>query len=477
MAESAHRPALSRRSFLNRSAATGLGVTLAGTIEGIFGSSAAAGAELEAAGYGPLVMDPKGLLSLPPGFSYTVVAQEGVTMLDSGEPTPGAADGTASFSRRGGDGAVLVNNHELAFDDDDVPVPHLEGLVYDPGSRGGTTNIEVDAEGNRVREYVSLAGTEDNCAGGVTPWHTWLTCEETEEVPGPDNTLQMRHGYVFEVDPQYPDNNRDPLPIMALGRYPHEAVAIDPYEGVIYLTEDASEPHGLVYRWTPPRSALPLGRGSLRALGPADGRLEAMRAYTRAGELVTDLSVVSRVGTTLYTRWSEVADRDATTTSTRMQFDYDDVTATPGGPVTRSRKLEGAWWGEGGAYIVASYARFEDGSARRHDGQVWLLNPLKQTLELRLIFAYTPNQNTDPDGPDNITVSPYGGVILAEDGDGKQHLVGAGSQGKSFFFARNEIEGDSEFTGPNFSPDRRTLFANVQTPGHVFAIRGPFRAP
>jgi len=155
-----------------------------------------------------------------------------------------------------------------------------------------------------------------------------------------------------------------------------------------------------------------------------------MRAYTRAGELVTDLSLASRVGTTFYTKWVEVDDRDATTTSTRKQFDYDDVTGTPGGPITRSRKLEGAWWGEGGAHIVTSFARFEDGSARRHDGQVWLLNPLKQTLELRLIFAYTPNQNNDPYGPDNITVSPFGGVILAEDGEGKQHLVGAGKQGK-----------------------------------------------
>ncbi|MGI8691418.1 MAG: alkaline phosphatase PhoX, partial [Geodermatophilaceae bacterium] len=280
MVDSSPRPALSRRSFLNRSAATGLGVTLAGTIDGIFGSAASASADVEAAGYGPLVADADGLLSLPPGFSYTVVAQEGVTLLDSGEPTPGAPDGTASFSRRGGDGVVLVNNHEVAYDGDAAPVPHLAGLVYDRGSFGGTTNIEVDSEGNRVREYVSLAGTENNCAGGPTPWHTWLTCEETEDVPGPDNPLQKRHGYVFEVDPQYPDNNQDPQPIKALGRYPHEAVAVDPNEGVLYLTEDASGPLGLLYRFTPPRSALPLGRGSLRKLGPTDGKLEAMRAYT-----------------------------------------------------------------------------------------------------------------------------------------------------------------------------------------------------
>ena len=470
---------LSRRSFLNRSAATGLGVTLAGTLDGVFGTSAAAagtGASADSGGFGPLVADPQGLLSLPAGFTYTVLAQEGVTVLDSGEQTPGAMDGTASFPRRGGDGVVLVNNHEIAFDDDDVPVPHLDGFVYDPGTFGGTTNLEVDADGNRIREYVSLAGTDTNCAGGATPWNTWLTCEETEDVPGPENTLQKRHGYVFEVDPYIQLANRNPKPITALGRFAHEAVVVDPHEGVLYLTEDADEPLGLIYRWTPPRSALPLGRGSLRRLGPKDGRLEALRAFTPAGRFVPDLSVASRPGTTYRLGWSEVADRDAVLTPTRQQFDYDDVTGTAGGPITRSRKLEGAWWGDGGAYIVASYARTEDGSAQQHDGQVWFLNPLRQTLELKLIFAYTPtDQDGDPDGPDNITVSPFGGVILAEDGEGKQHLVGAGPRGKTFFFARNEIEGDSEFTGPNFSPDRRTLFANVQSPGHVFAIRGPFR--
>jgi secreted PhoX family phosphatase len=106
---------------------------------------------------------------------------------------------------------------------------------------------------------------------------------------------------------------------------------------------------------------------------------------------------------------------------------------------------------------------------------VWFVDPAANTIELKLYFAYTPlDQDNDPDGPDNITVSPYGGVMIAEDGDGKQHLVGATDSGDVFFFARNEIPGDSEFAGPTFSADRKTLFANVQDPGHVYAIRGPF---
>lgn len=471
---------LSRRSFLNRSAATGLGVALAGSLDSIFGATAASGADTATGGFGPLVADPRGKLSLPPGFTYTVIAQEGVSVLDSGEKTPGRMDGTASFPRPRGDGVVLVNNHEISgLPEENVPVPHLSGLVYDPGAYGGTTNIEVDAEGKRVREYVSLAGTDNNCAGGATPWNTWLSCEETEDVPDasdPENTLTKRHGYVFEVDPYVQVANRNPKPIKALGRFAHEAAVVDPNEGVLYLSEDASEPNGLLYRWTPPSAALPLGRGSLRRLGDQDGVLEAMRAFTGAGRFVPDLSLATRPGTTFDLEWVTVEERDAVTTSTRKQFDYDDVSGTPGGRITRSRKFEGQWWGDGGAYVVASFARFEDGSARQHDGQVWFLDPLRQTLELKLIFAYTPrDQDSDPDGPDNITVSPFGGVILAEDGEGKQHLVGASSSGKTFFFARNEIEGDSEFTGPNFAPDRRTLYANVQSPGHVFAIRGPFR--
>jgi hypothetical protein len=163
-----------------------------------------------------------------------------------------------------------------------------------------------------------------------------------------------------------------------------------------------------------------------------------------------------------------VPDRDAATTSTRKQFTDDQV--------TRSRKLEGMWWGDGGAYFTASFARFTDGSAAQHDGQVWFLDPKRGTLELKLHFAYTPDdQDTDPDGPDNITVSPFGGVILAEDGDGQQHLVGSTDRGDVFFFARNEEPEQSEFAGPTFSHDRRILFANVQSPGFVYAIQGPWR--
>src|SRR6185295_8531710 len=163
------------------------------------------------------------------------------------------------------------------------------------------------------------------------------------------------HGFVFEVDPHDHDANRDPKPVTALGRYPHESLAVDPRRGTIYLTEDAKRPNGLLYRWTPPDSALPLRRGSLRALAADAGKLEALTAFVPGGALVPDLSVATKPGTTYEARWVTVPDRTAATTSTRKQFAL--------GTITRSRKLEGMWWGDDGAYFVASFARAEDGSA------------------------------------------------------------------------------------------------------------------
>ncbi len=455
---------LSRRTLLHKGATGGLGLVLAGQLELLFGGSAQAAGRGKPGivGYGPLVDDPAGRLSLPDGFSYELIAESGVTRLDSGQPSPSDPDGAAAFVRRGGSGSVLVLNHEISGSEAS-PVPRVPGFVYDETANGGTTTLEVDKGGRRISQVVSLAGTLNNCAGGRTPWETWLTCEETEG----SAKFAKPHGYVFEVDPYDQQANRDPKPIKALGRFAHESVTVDPKAGQLYMTEDASNPNGLLFRFTPPASALPLRDGSLRALADDAGVLEAMRATTADAKTVPDLSVAVDPGTTYRVKWVAVPDRDGTPVSVRKQF--------ADGQVTRSRKLEGMWWGDGGTYFVASFARTTDGSAVEHDGQVWFLDPRRQTIELKLRFAYTPNDDdNDPDGPDNITVSPYGGVILAEDGDGVNHLVGSTERGETFFLARNDDPASSEFTGPTFSQNKKTLFASVQSPGRTFAITGPF---
>jgi uncharacterized protein len=446
---------LSRRDFLSRTAMTGAGLALIGSTEMLLTAPNAAAVPCQL-GYGPLVPDPAGKLSLPAGFRYSIVTQAGVTTLDSGEPTPGSHDGAGAFRRPEG-GTVIVYNHEIRNAAQNPPVPRLSGLTYDPAQTGGCTIVEVDPDGQRVSERVGIAGTSTNCAGGVTPWDTWLTCEEVF-IPS--------HGYVFEVDPFDQQANQDPRPIKALGRFEHEAAVVDPHRGNIYLTEDAAGPNGLFYRWEAPRGFHPR-KGALRELADTAGTLAAMHCTDTSGAHVDDLSRATEVGTHYHVSWTPVPDRDATQTPVRQQL--------PNDQITRGRKLEGAWWGDGGTYVVCSYARAESPGAP-HDGQVWFLDPNRQTLTLRLRFGVnpTPDQDGPYDGPDNITVSPYGGLILAEDGEGIQHLIGVTEHGETFPLARNDAGAD-EFTGPVFSPDRRILFANVQGQGIMYAITGPWR--
>ncbi|MBD0322453.1 MAG: DUF839 domain-containing protein, partial [Aldersonia sp.] len=347
---------LDRRKFLGRTALAGLGLTIVGSVETLLRPEIAGAAPGPFSGYGPLVPDPNGILALPVGFSYAVLSRSGDTELDDGSPVPSDPDANGVFGR------TVVTNHEVGGNEP-FGVPTVEGLTYDPGARGGTTTTTVGLDGRRIGQYVSVAGTVNNCAGGETPWNTWLTCEETEARAG-TGRFTRDHGYVFEVDPanQQANFGKSPVPLKFLGRYAHEAVAVDPASSAIYLTEDASAPNGLYYRWTPPASFRG-GPDALRTLaqspgGDTAGTLAAMSCYEGDAH-VPDLSKAIKPGTRYSVRWVPVPDRDARSTPTRRQLTNDQI--------TRSRKLEGQWWGDGGAYFTASYARISDGSVEEHD--------------------------------------------------------------------------------------------------------------
>jgi len=439
---------VNRRQMLAGAGTAGLGFVLAGAVDSVFAGTANAATPQAFRGYGELVADPNGIIDLPKGFRYTVFSRAGKDTLTGGGVVPAAHDGMRAFDAGKGR-SLLVRNHELSPGTKDPIVPQRPGLVYDPAAPGGTTTLAV--EGDRLLSHVpSLAGTYRNCAGGGTPWGTWLSCEETEATPKSEAVLTKKHGYVFEVDPFGRLHDAAPVPLTALGRFPHEAVAVDPHGGELYLTEDAAKPYGLVYRLLPNRPHG--GPGSLRA----GGKLQALRVPD-----THDLSAIRDLGTKLSVTWVDVPDPDATTVSVRAQFEDAKVTRVP--------KAEGIYWAEGAVYIVSSYAKTSEGAATNHVGQVWRFEPKKSTLEL--VLRLEPGGRFD--SPDNITISPSGGIVLCEDGDGENYLVAPSADGTPYPLARNAAS-DSEWAGATFSADGRWLYANVQGEGITVAITGPW---
>lgn len=458
----------SRRQMLARSGALGAGIAFAGSIPEVFAGTAHAQGTGGGKGYGPLVPDPDGLLDLPEGFSYQVLSREGEELRSGEGLVPSSHDGMAAFGADGGartGGSVwLVRNHENRRENAKHPVPTVEGLTYDPEGTGGCTVLELDRDNTVRDERVGIAGTSTNCAGGPTPWGTWLTCEETEFKAGEEGYTKD-HGFIFEVGfrPEQPTN---PEPLKAMGRFQHEAIAVDPSTGVIYETEDAFEkPFGLFYRFLPERPRG--GFGSLRA----GGTLEAMRVPG-----VPDLSVVTEPGKTFDgIEWVEVPDPLAAETPIRFQ-DFGKQ------GVTHAQKLEGCYWGGRCVYFVSSFAKSAEGSGGDHYGQIWRYDPDGNHLTLVVIFGPESDLDMPGEEPDNICLAPSGGLMVCEDGEGAQHVYGLTRSGSVYPMARGrqdigtpEEPAWGEFAGVTFSPDSRTMFVNCYTPGTTFAVTGPWR--
>jgi hypothetical protein len=445
----------SRRSFLRHAALAG-GAAISVPLESLW-RSAHARERREAEGYGPLQPAIDGttdlpLLELPEGFRYVTFGWTGDPMA-GGRRTPGMHDGMAAFASAGGL-VTLIRNHELgsgpAFD---------PTLYYDAHAGGGTTSLRFDPQaGAFVDARSSLAGTMRNCAGGPTPWGSWLTCEETTLGVGDDPLLTRNHGYVFEV-PVDGTPTREPL--VAMGRFVHEAVAVDPETGIIYETEDRGRA-GL-YRFTPAQ------RGRL-----AEGGTLEMLAI--AGRPMFDTRTGQNAGTTYPIHWVPIAEPDKAHDDAARRDNAGVFTQglDRGGAIFG--RLEGAWYADGRVFVTASSA----GEARM--GQVWELDIRRQ--QVRLVFespgAHVLNM------PDNLVVSPRGGLVLCEDGTANPCVHGLTRDGRIVRFARNAtvmngerngFTGDfrhREFAGATFSPDGQWLFLNIQTPGMTFAITGPW---
>lgn len=490
---------IARRDFLLRSAAFSLGFAgLAAALGCKRGQPAhdepalLAIANGSTKGYGPLIKDAAGVLDLPAGFRYTIIARGGESMSD-GLVRPGKPDAMAAFAGSDDDTVLLMCNHETEaswlkhspFGNQNQLLSKFDPrLLYDAGttvggkslpSLGGVTTLVYSTKTNSVKnQYLSLAGTNRNCAGGMTPWGTWLSCEEDAVNLG-DNGAARMHGYVFEVVPSEVKRVSEPVPLRALGRFMHEACCVDARTGIVYMSEDRVD--GVLYRFVP--NAKPAKAGDLAATG---GKLQALAIEGSPSRDTGNRPADSvhrtkhddiAVGQPLQVRWITLDDIDAPKDDLRQR-------AFALG-AARFARGEGMWWGHGGVYFAATIG----GKAQK--GQLWKYTPSAHegdrdeeiaagTLELFI----EPNDATVLENADNLTVAPWGDLVVCEDGAGDEQmpsnrLIGVTPTGDCYELANNAMGDKGEFAGACFSPDGETLFVNLQAAGLTLAVRGPWK--
>jgi uncharacterized protein len=420
---------------------------------------------------GALVADPQAVVDLPAGFSYTIVSRQGDEM-DDGLLVPALCDGMAAFP--GPDGTViLVCNHESLYAAEGPFGAKYERLariptakLYDPGfgqtpCPGGTTTLVWDPKTRTlVRQFLSLAGTLLNCAGGPTPWGSWLTCEEVTIHAGNPRYRSVRvekdHGYVFEVPATAEAALAEPIPLKALGRFLHEGAAVDPRTGIVYMTEDLDD--GLIYRFIPDLKG-DLTSGRLQALALANGVRDTRNWQANAARI--------KVGEKLAVKW----------------IDMDDIDAPRNDLRTRGHDLGASLFARGEGIIETAgtvYFTCTSGGIAKV-GQIWRYTPGKAEGTARekrspgvLDLFVEPNDTTRLNCPDNLTATSTGELVVCEDPHSRRARLVVVTRGGGFHtIAQTRVQ--SEFAGATFSPDGSTLFVNLQQPGLTLAIQGPWK--
>lgn len=424
-------------------------------------------------GYGPLLRDPDGILNLPKGFSYKIISEKGDKM-DDGLFLPGLADGMGSFKGKK-DNVIVIRNHEISpdsfeqsgFGSNNELVGELKASqFYDfgkgelPALGGTTTFVYNEKKGTLEKQYLSLAGTVRNCAGGITPWGSWLTCEEsTIRVGAYDGRTEKDHGYVFEVPATENIKLADPTPIKAMGRFNHEAVAVDPTTGIVYLTEDRGD--GIFYRYIPNTPGNLHKGGELQAMVILGEPRRDTRNWKESESPEFPLLEPQDVA------WVDIENVESPDDDLRHQgFEKGAAVFARG---------EGIWYGNNELYFACT------NGGKIGAGQVFRYVPShaegsaeESKAPGRLELFAEPNDREILKSCDNLAVAPWGDVILCED-DKHPFLVGITPQGELYHLAEN-IGFESELTGGVFSPSGKTFFVNIQGPGITLAITGPWRS-
>jgi secreted PhoX family phosphatase len=412
------------------------------------------------AGYGPLKPDPAGFLDLPEGFSYRVISRLGDAM-DDGGTVPDRADGMGCFDlgpdENGNPEIALVRNHELQpRHDAGGPIAKGYGKRNGEFVPGGTTTIVLDAATLAVkRQFRSLGGTIRNCSGGVTPWGSWLTCEEAPTGPGQlyGEGLEQDHGWVFEV-PAAARGLVDPVPLKAMGRFNHEAAAVDPATGIVYMTEDRDD--GVLYRFIPKVPGKLAEGGHLQAMS-IEGLPDSRNWATALMPLRKAYPVA----------WIDLDDPEAPKDDLRIRAAAKGATLIARGEglhmgVKRGVSEVFACCTSGGAKQLGQILRLTVGQAGAPD----------------MIELFFESENTEQfNFGDNLTVAPSGHLIVCEDQYTEMqenHIRGITPDGHAYTVAL--MRAQTELAGGCFSPDGKVLFVNAYGPTATLAITGPWVA-